>query len=705
MRETQPKQDTCGPAQGPEQNSAPSTSSPPSTAPCPIRFGRAICGDLRQAERREWWVANGLGGYAGGTIAGSLTRRYHGLLIAPVASPLGRRLIFAKADATLTDGVESWPLFTNRWKSGDISPAGHVRIGSFHLDYSVPVWTYEIRDRQIETRIWMEPGAHTTYVAWQFRPGADPLNDRLSLQITLLVNDRDHHGTTSVGRFEPEIRADGARLLLTDAELFSLNIRASGGRIAPKRDWYRDFDLPAEAERGLDATDSHLCVGEATIPLVPGQWCGIVASLAPEPSVDVAAALIRRLDHDRAAVARANTSSQAMRQAPTWVTRLALAADAFVFSRPLPSAPDGESIIAGYPWFGDWGRDTMISLPGLTLATGRPETARRILKTFTGFVSQGMLPNVFPETADRPEYNTVDASLWFFEAWRAYIDATDDMTTLREAFPVLSDMIGWHQKGTRYGIGVDPADGLLKTDAAGVQLTWMDAKVGDWVVTPRVGKPVEINALWHNALCIMSAFATRLARPDSFSSLAQAAGRSFARFVRADGLGLYDVIDGPNGDDTRIRPNQIFAVSLPHSPLSPEEQARVVRVCARQLLTAFGLRSLAPGDPAYHPYYGGTVAQRDGGYHQGPAWGWLLGPFSLATYRVSRDVAAARAILEPMSDALQDQAVGTIGEIFDGEPPHHPRGAPVQAWSVACTLDAWRLLGQVEQATLKNDQT
>src|SRR6516225_8991194 len=252
--------------------------------PSSIRFTRAICGDLGQAERREWWISNGLCGYAGGTIAGSLTRRYHGLLIAPLASPLGRRLIFAKADATLTDGVESWPLFTNRWKSGDISPAGHVRIGSFHLDYSVPVWTYEIQDRQIETRIWMEPDAHTTYVAWQLRPGADPLNDRLSLRVTLLVNDRDHHGTTSVGRFEPEIRAHGAGLLLSNAELFSLDIRASGGGIVPKRDWYRDFDLPVEAERGLDSTDSHLCIGEVTMPLVPGQWCGIVASLAPDPS-------------------------------------------------------------------------------------------------------------------------------------------------------------------------------------------------------------------------------------------------------------------------------------------------------------------------------------------------------------------------------------------------------------------------------------
>ncbi|HXW28179.1 MAG TPA: amylo-alpha-1,6-glucosidase [Xanthobacteraceae bacterium] len=707
MRNAKSELDARGSLQAPGQSNPSSSSRLPSpaSAPCPIRFGRSICGDLGQAERREWWVANGLGGYAGGTIAGSLTRRYHGLLIAPVASPLGRRLIFAKADATVIDGVESWPLFTNRWKSGAISPGGHVRIRSFHLDYSVPVWTYEIRDRQIETRIWMEPGAHTTYVAWYLSPAAEPLNDRLSLRVTLLANDRNHHETTTVGRFEPGIEFDGESLRLTDARLFSLTIRATGGVVVPKRDWYRDFDLPAEAERGLDSTDSHLCVGELTMPLVPGQWCGIVASLEAEPSADVAAALGRRLDHDHAAVARANTSSLAMRQAPAWITRLALAADAFVFSRPLPDAPDGESVIAGYPWFGDWGRDTMISLPGLTLATGRSETARRILQTFAGFVSEGMLPNVFPEAAERPEYNTVDASLWFFEAWRAYVDATGDIAALRAAFPILSDMVEWHQKGTRYGIRVDPADGLLKTAAAGVQLTWMDAKVGDWVVTPRVGKPVEINALWYNALCIMGAFATRLAVPDSFSSQAEAARRSFARFVRADGVGLFDVIDGPHGDDANIRPNQIFAVSLPYSPLSSQDQARVVRVCRRHLLTAFGLRSLAPGSPAYHPHYSGTVAQRDGGYHQGPVWGWLLGPFSLATYRVTGDVAAARAVLEPMSDALQDQAVGTIGEIFDGEPPHHPRGAPAQAWSVACTLEAWRRLAQAEQTAVRAYQT
>jgi predicted glycogen debranching enzyme len=397
-------------------------------------------------------------------------------------------------------------------------------------------------------------------------------------------------------------------------------------------------------------------------------------------------------------VSTAIASSAVMRQAPPWIARLALAADAFVFSRPLASVPDGQSVIAGYPWFGEWGRDSMISLPGLTLATGRPAVARRILRTFASFVSKGMLPNVFPGAGDRPEYNTADAALWFFEAWRAYVDTSGDVSALREIFPILSDMIEWHQKGTRFGIGVDGTDGLLRAGTAGVQLTWMDAKVGDWVVTPRIGKPVEINALWYNALCIMSGFAQRLRQADRFAAATDVAKRGFTRFVRADGKGLYDVIDGPDGNDASIRPNQIFAVSLPYSALSASDQARVVRVCRRHLLTAFGLRSLAPGNAAYHPGYGGGALERDGGYHQGPVWAWLLGPFSLAAWRVSADATAAKAVLAAMRDALQDQAVGMIGEIFDGDPPHHPRGAPLQAWSVGCTLDAWRLLSEAEEA-------
>jgi len=451
--------------------------------------------------------------------------------------------------------------------------------------------------------------------------------------------------------------------------------------------WYRQFQYDEERARGLDFTEDLAAPGKFTFPL--SARAVLAFGTGSGAGSDIALPLLNTSPER----CWDSIDASERRRRAAFPSSLHRAADDYIVARG-----GGKTIIAGYPWFGDWGRDTMISLPGLTLATGRADVARRILKTFASFVSEGMLPNVFPGAGDHPAYNTADASLWFFEAWRAYVDATGDVASLREVFPVLSDMIGWHQRGTRYGIGVDATDGLLKAGVAGVQLTWMDAKVGDWVVTPRIGKPVEINALWYNALRVMSAFATLVGEPDHFSAPAEAAKRSFARFVRADGDGLFDVIDGPQGDDASIRPNQIFAVSLPHSPLAPDAQARTVQVCRRHLLTAFGLRSLAPGSPGYHPAYGGGVLERDGGYHQGPVWGWLLGPFCLAAYRVSKDAIAARAVLDAMSDALEDQGIGTIGEIFDGEAPHRPRGAPAQAWSVACTLDAWRLLTQAVQS-------
>ncbi|MGD0429676.1 MAG: amylo-alpha-1,6-glucosidase [Acetobacteraceae bacterium] len=659
-----------------------------------IRFGRAICGTLAEAERREWWIANGRGAYAAGTIAGTLTRRYHGLLIAPVDPPLGRRLVFAKADATLLDGARSHPLFVNRWGSGQIAPQGHLDIESFHLDHSVPVWMFAVGGWRIEARIWMEPGEDTTWIGWFLHPSARDAT-ALSLRVTLLANNRDHNGETWEDGFQPAVSAAGDTLRVADGTRFTLRLRVLGGRITPRRDWYRDFDLPIEAERGLGARDAHLCVGEATLALRPGEWRGVVANLAGgpggepggEPAGDLAAALERRLAHDRKVLAAAHRPAD-----PPWVKRLALAADAFLFDRPLPEEPDGQSVIAGYPWFGDWGRDTMISLPGLTIATGRPDLALRILRTFSRFISQGMLPNVFPGAGDTAEYNTADASLWFFEAWRAYVAATGDRTALRTVFPVLADMVGWHKRGTRHGIVMDTADGLLRAGEAGVQLTWMDAKVGDWVVTPRIGKPVEINALWYNALCIMADFAAILGEADNFSADAAAARAGFARFVRTDGQGLYDVIDGPDGMDARVRPNQIFAVSLPHSPLAAADQLPVVETCRRHLLTSYGLRSLAPGSADYHARYTGDVRRRDGGYHEGAVWAWLLGHFVLASYRVAGDAKAALALLAPIRDTLFDQGLGTVGEIFDGDPPHDPRGAPAQAWSVACTLQAWHAL-------------
>jgi predicted glycogen debranching enzyme len=663
-----------------------------------IRFGREICGDLVQAERREWWLSNGLGGYAAGTVAGTLTRRYHGLLVAPVNPPLGRHLVVAKADATLSDGVREWPLFSNRWGDGAVAPAGYLAVESFRLDGRTPVWRFACGELRLESRVWMEHGENTTYVGWRLLSGGSMPPGPLMLKVTLLVNARDFHGLARPWEFNPMIEADGAQMRVAYPNWFTLHLKSRGGPIVSRHDWYENFDLPVERERGLGDRDCHLCVGEAQLELHPNEWVGVVASLNASASVYLEEALRRAQARDAGQLRRAQVQVPELLDAPEWLNQLVLAADDFVFSRPLPEVPDGESVIAGYPWFGDWGRDTMVALPGLTLATGRFATARRILETFARFVDQGMLPNVFPGAGDKPEYNTVDAALWYIEAWRAYVDALDDLVSLKRVFPVLESIVDWHLRGTRYGIEVDPADGLLRAGEEGVQLTWMDAKVGDWVVTPRIGKPVEINALWFNAITVMAGFAQRLKLPaERYLQLAAKARTGFAKFARPDGQGLYDVIAGPWGDDATLRPNQIFAVSLPHSPLDAQLQRGVVEVVGRDLLTSYGLRSLSPQHPDYRPHYLGGVRERDGSYHQGPVWAFLLGHYALAEHRAFGDAAAAQSRLEPLRDHLLDAGLGTVSEILDGAPPHAPRGAPSQAWSVACTLEAWWRLEKLKR--------
>ena len=376
--------------------------------------------------------------------------------------------------------------------------------------------------------------------------------------------------------------------------------------------------------------------------------------------------------------------------APQAIEQLVLAADQFVVRRSLPGDAEGRSIIAGYPWFGDWGRDTMISLPGLTLATGRPEVGARILHTFAHYVDQGMLPNRFPDEDEAPEYNTVDATLWYFEALRAYLAATSDEMLVNDLYPVLRDIVDWHQRGTRYGIQLDPEDGLLYAGQEGVQLTWMDAKVDGWVVTPRMGKAVEVNALWYNALRIMAEFARCLGKEtQTYEDLADRTAEGFVRFWNGERGYCYDVIDGPDGDDPALRPNQLLAVSLEYSPLAAAQQRAVVDACARQLLTSHGLRSLAPDDPAYMGHYGGDRRQRDAAYHQGTVWGWLIGPFVQAHMRVYGDREQARSFLRPLLQHLGGHGLGSLSEIFDGDAPFSPRGCTAQAWTVAEVLRAW----------------
>jgi predicted glycogen debranching enzyme len=515
----------------------------------------------------------------------------------------------------------------------------------------------------------------------------------LKLAIKLLVNSRDHHGSGRPWDFNPFIEQDPDGLYVRHPNWFTLTIKTRGGSLQSDMAWYDNFHLSTECERGLPDVDSHLCVGEAMLNLDSEEWVGIVASTEDNPSCYLTEAMRRHQVFDEGQLKRSQVTMPALIDAPEWISQLVLATSSFIFSRPLPDVPDGESIIAGYPWFGDWGRDTMIALPGLTLATGRFDTASRILNTFARFISQGMLPNVFPGAGDTPEYNTVDAALWYIEAWRAYVAAIHDIASLKQVFAVLADIIDWHVKGTRYQIKVDNADGLLYAGEEGVQITWMDAKVGDYVVTPRIGKPVEINALWYNALTAMAEFATMLNEPASqYQTLAEKAKAGFKRFIKADGTGLADVLDGPNGDDFTLRPNQIFAVSLHASPLDDKTQHEVLSVCGRELLTSYGLRSLNVGNPEFKPHYQGGVWQRDTSYHQGPIWAFLLGHYALAEYRVSGDAAKAQANLEPIRNHLADAALGSVSEIFDGDPPHTPRGAPAQAWSAACTLEAWAYL-------------
>lgn len=387
---------------------------------------------------------------------------------------------------------------------------------------------------------------------------------------------------------------------------------------------------------------------------------------------------------------------------------LALAADQFIVERSLDDDTPGATIIAGYPWFSDWGRDTMIALPGLTLSTGRPELAAIILRTFARYVDQGMLPNRFPDAGETPEYNTVDATLWYVHAIYQYWQATGDTGLTKELYPVLVDIIDWHRRGTRYGIHVAD-DGLLFSGAPGVQLTWMDAKVGDWVVTPRIGKAVEINALWHNALRVMAGLARHIGQPEAvinhYSEEAERVAETFRqRFWYEAGGYLYDVIDGPDGElgsdgqrrDASLRPNQIFAVSLPFKLLNEAQAQAVVDTCARELWTSYGLRSLAATAQAYTGHYGGPPLARDGAYHQGTVWGWLLGPFATAHHRVYGDALQAKAFLAAMADHMAAGCLGSLSEIFNGDPPHSPRGCFAQAWSVAELLRAWRELGNVE---------
>jgi len=647
-----------------------------------LTLGRDEITTFDAAVRREWLVTNGLGGYAAGTVSGVCTRRYHGLLVAALKPPVHRCVLLAKLDVSAQYAGRTFALACNEYADGTIDPQGYRHLESFAVERLVPTWTFALDDARLTQRVWMAHGENTTYVTLALSRATAAVE----LEVTPLCTGRDHHWQLRGGRAVQARAVDGGIEIAGFENVTPYRIVCDRARFDVQPEWYWQFRHRVESARGLDDVEDLFRPGVFRLRLAPGETATFVCStkeIAPHAG-ETALAGIRR---------REGTLTKALPgTAPAWVHRLALAADQFLVQRGADDA--GATVVAGYPWFADWGRDTMIALPGLTLATGRHEVAARILRTFAEHVSEGMLPNRFPDAGEQPEYNTVDATLWYFNALDRYLAHGGDETLARDLYPVLCDIIDWHRRGTRYGIRVDPADGLLRAGEPGVQLTWMDAKIGDWVVTPRTGKPVEINALWHNALTVMQALATRLgdrARTRVFADAAEQARSSFrARFWYQHGGYLYDVIDTPDGQpDASLRPNQIFAVSLPHTLLDATEARAVVDVCARNLWTPVGLRSLGRAEPGYIAKYAGGPHERDAAYHQGTVWSWLLGPFALAHHAVYGDRMRALAFLEPIANHLPDLCVGQISEVFDGDAPHAAGGCFAQAWSVAEVLRAW----------------
>ncbi len=656
--------------------------------------------DPDQLLTREWLVANGLGGYASGTIAGATTRRYHGLLIAALPTPFGRQVMLNHLSelVRLHDGHTE--LISGEERAGDLRLYGTDCLAEFRLENGLPVWRYKVGACTFEKRVHLVHRQNTVFVHYRLVEG----EGRIRLKLRPSVDFRPHEGSVDQRHHGPytltaigdryELSAQGPlpplRLYVYGKDpAFTLNNKTLDNL------YYRE-----EAARGYDAGGRLYSPGYFRLDLARDQDVTLVASterwetiLALGPAEAFEAERERR---ERLMV----RAHPAVRQGPAG--ELVLAADQFIITpsgriedaaRARAGGDEVRTVIAGYHWFTDWGRDTMISLEGLTLTTGRQVEAGYILRTFAYYIRDGLLPNLFPEGEREGLYHTADATLWFFHAISRYLEATNDRQTLRILLPKLEDIVAHHIRGTRFGIGVDPADGLLRQGAEGYQLTWMDAKVGDWVVTPRRGKAVEINALWYNALRLLEGWQKEERGPDAARLVAERADQVRAsfnrRFWNPEGY-LYDVLDGPDGDDASFRPNQLFAVGLPHAVLDRDRWSAVVESVQERLLTPVGLRSLAPGSPDYKSKYFGDLRSRDAAYHQGTVWAWLIGPFIDAWLKIHPDDrVGARKFLEGFVEHLSEACIGSISEVFDAEKPYTPRGCIAQAWSVAEVLRCW----------------
>jgi len=671
----------------------------PSPLPAPLRPPRAVLADPAQALALEWLEANGLGGYASATVLGAHTRRYHGLLIAATKPPTQRTVLFHRIDEVVTTAAGSFELATNLYHPDVVHPQGYRHLAGFALD-PFPTWVWEVPGALVTKTVFMPRGRNAVVVRYRVeRVGDAPVK----LTARLFVNGRDHHQETHANdAFQREVAQsrEGRLLRMTPYAGGPSLWLAHDGAFAADPAWYFNYRHSAESARGLNDHEDAYTPGVLHCEVPDEGSLALVAWSEPcgfDADVD-AGALAAELE--AAERTRRAALAEPWRSEPAEVARLACAADQFLVWRAGPEAAEPQpddppaTAIAGYPWFTDWGRDTLISLPGLALVTERYDSARRILRTFVDHLDRGMVPNYFPDAGQNPEYNTIDATLWLFHAVHRYLARTRDRDFARAVYEPLVETMRWHVRGTRYGIRVDD-DGLLTWDAPGVQLTWMDARVGDWVVTPRRGKPVEVNALWFNALGALGALAKELgdqAVAREVGALAARCRDGFAAFWNAEHDCLYDVLT-PDGPDASLRPNQVFAASLPFPLLTGERARAMLTQVERELLTPVGLRSLAPSDPAYRSRYGGPMAQRDGAYHQGTVWAWLIGPYVDAMVACAPRKAAARErareILAPLLAQVAQAGLGSIGEIFDGDPPHTPNGCPWQAWSVAEVLRAW----------------
>jgi predicted glycogen debranching enzyme len=649
-----------------------------------IRLTRKDLGDLDSALGREWLETNGLGGYAFSTVPGVRTRKYHGLLVAAADPPVGRMVLVADLEEALLVENARFEFSSNEY-SGIIHPQGHRYLEEIRLD-PFPVITYIVGGLRIEKTIFMPFGENTTCVTYRLASLPNgPRPSQAVLEIRPILGFRDHH---SLRKEDPNLVisacVDGTMLALeTRAPIPGVYVSLGRARFEEDQCWYRGYHYRREKETGYDATEDLPSPGRMLITFEDSDFAGLAFSTNPERAVDVEAAR-------EAEVKRRTCSTNLPLGNHELGGALLSAAGAFVVRR----GAKGVSAIAGYPWFTDWGRDCMIALPGLALAAGRLDDARRIIDTFVAHMDRGLIPNRFPDSKSPAEYNTIDATLWLFEAARKYYDYSGDGDFITRLLPKLRESIRFHLEGTRYGIRADE-DGLLAGGADGVQLTWMDAKIGRKVITARRGKPVEVNALWYNALRISADFCSEfggLADESRYDFLARRVFGSFNKeFWNQKAMCLYDVIDGTHKDDA-VRPNQIFAISLTYPVLEFSRWKHVIETVEEELLTPFGLRTLSPMHSAYKGRYRGDLESRDNAYHQGTVWPWLLGHYITAYLRThgreAKTISYCFKLLEPFLGHLKEAGLGTVSEIFDGDPPHRPGGCIAQAWSVAELLRA-----------------